>query len=485
MEKLLLQKKKQKKDFFSICKTKMEIEKISESCIKPSSPTPPHLKTYKISLLDQFLAYNADIPLILFYLNDHPHLADHDFISERSELLKQSLSIALAHYYPLAGRIKDHLSVDCNDEGAYYVKARASIALSEYLTEPDHLTSMYKLLPRQPSSYESSAPGAYPVMIQETAFACGSVAIGVFASHMVMDAGSMISFIKTWAAITSSNTGVSREIESPIFDGQSVFPPYVGFPKEATMVAFDEFLIQTGNLGTRRVVFSESGIAKLKAEAANSTVEKPTRIEAVSSFLFECISYTLNARRDMHDKSLAFTYITTLRHKTIPPLPKNLFGNFIVMAPGLCSPDEMKLTSLACKVREAIQKIDVEFVKKVQSDGGFSMLNEKMKEATKTVNSDGVNFVMISSLCNLGIYDIDFGWGKPLWVTCIDLPPNSTIYVNSIVLLDSGKGRGIEAWVFLDEQDLVLFEKYEKLLQHALINPCPISNHLQAPSSAM
>ncbi|XP_050216253.1 stemmadenine O-acetyltransferase-like [Mercurialis annua] len=456
----------------------MEIEKISESCIKPSSPTPPHLKTYNISLLDQFLSNNSDIPLIFFYLNQHPHPADHDSISERSQLLQKSLSNALTLYYPLAGRIKDHLSVDCNDDGAYYVKARATFRLSEYLNQPDHLTLMYKLLPRQPSWYEPSAAGAYAVMIQETAFACGGVAIGLFASHMVMDAGCLISFIKTWAAYCSNtNTTVSKEIISPIFEGGSVFPPFDEFPKEASMVAFDEFLVQTGNLGTRRVVFSESAITNLKAEAANSNVEKPTRIEAVSSFLFQCISFILNSKTGIDEKPLAFTYITSLRQKTVPPLPKNLFGNFIVMAPGLCSPDETKLTSsLECKVREAIKKIDVEFVKKIQSDGGFSMLHEKMKETIKTVSCDRVNFVMISSLCNLGIYDIDFGWGKPLWVTCIDLPPNSTEYLNSIVLLDSKMGRGIEAWVFMDEQDLVLLDKYVKLLQYAVINPCPLSN---------
>ncbi|XP_038717186.1 uncharacterized protein LOC120010459 [Tripterygium wilfordii] len=44
-------------------------------------------------------------------------LAKIKFLSQRSLVLKQSLSETLTRYYPLAGKIKDDRSIDCNDDG--------------------------------------------------------------------------------------------------------------------------------------------------------------------------------------------------------------------------------------------------------------------------------------------------------------------------------------------------------------------------------
>ncbi|XP_050214993.2 stemmadenine O-acetyltransferase-like [Mercurialis annua] len=457
-------------------KEKMEIERISESFIKPSSPTPIQLKTYNICLIDQFLMYGVDIPLLFFYsINE-------DSISESSHLLKQSLSETLTHYYPLAGRIKDHLSVDCNDEGVYYAEARANIRLSEYFSRSDFIVLMDSFMPREVSCRESS-PGSFVVTIQVTTFACGSIAIGLFCSHMVMDAASLTSFIKAWAASTLSNPNPNTKeaiTDTPNFDGAAIFPHYDAFPREATMSSFDGPFLKPGKLASRSFVFDESSLSLLKAQAINSRVENPTRIEAVTSFLFECISEILTEKSGI-SKPFAFTYLVSWKRKVIPRLPENLFGNFIWMASGLSPPEETKLSSLVCKVREAIWKINSDFVKdNIQSDGAFSKLAKTIKETRKEFTSsefpNGVNFVMVSSLCNLGLYEVDFGWGKPVWVTCVDVPidDSSNVLLNSMVIMDSRIGKGIEAWVFMDEQELRLLEKYEKLIALASVNPSPL-----------
>ncbi|MBA0759498.1 hypothetical protein Gotri_022382 [Gossypium trilobum] len=55
----------------------------------------------------------------------------------RSQLVKESLSQTLTLFYPFVGRIKDHLSISCNDEGAYYVEARVNLPLCVFLNLPD------------------------------------------------------------------------------------------------------------------------------------------------------------------------------------------------------------------------------------------------------------------------------------------------------------------------------------------------------------
>jgi shikimate O-hydroxycinnamoyltransferase len=76
-------------------KAEMEVKMISKECIKPSSPTPPNLKTHRLSLLDQF-GSSGYIPVIFFYpMNQSTSNAAVDIVSQRSHSLKQSLSETL------------------------------------------------------------------------------------------------------------------------------------------------------------------------------------------------------------------------------------------------------------------------------------------------------------------------------------------------------------------------------------------------------
>ena len=115
----------------------------SKEQVKPSSPTPSHLRTFKLSLSDQLIPAPY-APIILFFpINDCSNLSN---IPKRLELLKKSLSETLTLYYPLAGKIKDDLCIDCNDEGAYFVDAQVNVCLSEFLSQPD-LQLLHKFLP--------------------------------------------------------------------------------------------------------------------------------------------------------------------------------------------------------------------------------------------------------------------------------------------------------------------------------------------------
>lgn len=80
-------------------KMDMKVQIISKEAIKPSTSTPPHLKTYKLSLFDQ-LAPPVYIPIILFYS------AAGENSSRKSVHLKNSLSKTLTKFYPFAGRVK-------------------------------------------------------------------------------------------------------------------------------------------------------------------------------------------------------------------------------------------------------------------------------------------------------------------------------------------------------------------------------------------
>ncbi|KAL7263323.1 hypothetical protein ACSBR1_001491 [Camellia fascicularis] len=108
----------------------IKVEVIARETIKPSSPTPHHLKTFKLSLIDQFMAASYT-PLVLC-CTTHGGCS----YKERSQLLKNSLSQILARYYPLAGRMKDPLFVDWNDDGVDYIETRVNCPISSIPKQP-------------------------------------------------------------------------------------------------------------------------------------------------------------------------------------------------------------------------------------------------------------------------------------------------------------------------------------------------------------
>ena len=111
---------------------KMEVKIISEETIRPSSPTPSHLKNFKLSLLDQLYA-SSYVPILLFY-SPRDGTRDTGQVLTR---LKDSLSETLSCFYPLAGRIKDRVSIDCNDEGVTFLISQVmNCHLFEFLNNP-------------------------------------------------------------------------------------------------------------------------------------------------------------------------------------------------------------------------------------------------------------------------------------------------------------------------------------------------------------
>ena len=178
---------------------KFDIQIVFTDIIKPSSPTPDHLRHYTLSFIDQIMP-QIFMPFVLFY----PHDASANLSNEQlHDQLKKSLSEVLTLFYPLAGRVKEKLYVDCNDEGVHYVEAKAECKLSEFLDDliPDELD---KFLP-----FELDAVNGLAIAVQVTFFNCGGMVVGLVFDHKVMDACSFFFFVK------SRSEEHTSELQSP------------------------------------------------------------------------------------------------------------------------------------------------------------------------------------------------------------------------------------------------------------------------------
>lgn len=197
------------------------MEIISRDTVRPSSPTPDHLKSFKLSILDQF-SPAVYIPVVLFYSNIR-----HGSEATVSHHLKTSLSDTLTRFYPLAGRIRDNICINCDDDGVEFLEARVSggTGLMDILERPDP-DALVRFLPVRLVS--SEAYSGCLLLVQANFFERGGLAIGISMSHKLADASTLSTFIKSWARSACDGT---TELAPPDFTAASVFPPSEMFTK--------------------------------------------------------------------------------------------------------------------------------------------------------------------------------------------------------------------------------------------------------------
>ncbi|KAI3864750.1 hypothetical protein MKX03_022961 [Papaver bracteatum] len=434
----------------------MKVEVVSRETLKPSSPTPHHLKSFNLSQLDQ-LSPPLHVPLIIFYpIEDR----DESSVRGRCDLLKRSLAETLTKFYPFAGRVNENMIVDCNDDGIDYSEAKVSdCRLQKFIQESNIVELEKPFLPFNPSDGNNSdALLAVQVNVFEE---CGGIALGLCFSHKIADASSLATFITDWAAIARA---VTEEVKGPVFELSSLFPP-----KKVLKGFVIPAMLSKEEMVTKKFVFGPSNIEKLKKKAAigsNNTngesYKTITRVEAVSAFVWKCfIDMDLSKNEGVPFKVYAASYSVNMRSRIIPPLPSNTIGNMetITAAVSMFNSETEKdqYPDLVGKVKDAMRKIDSEHVKELQTTD--ALLNN-MKLMQEQISSGKTVNMHFSSWCRFSLYEADFGWGKPACLSICKLP-----FKNLVFLLDTSSGDGgIEAWVSLAEEDMIIFEGNEELL---------------------
>ncbi|XP_024196028.1 BAHD acyltransferase At5g47980 [Rosa chinensis] len=441
----------------------MMVKVINKETVTPSSSTLHHLMTSNLSVFDHFVP-DLYTPLLLFYPNnsttDHKiNTVDHhhSMITERSKLLKTSLSETLNHFYPFAGRIFSHnniLSICCNDNGAAFIQTRVNCPISKVLEKP-HPQILNQLLPIDiESTFESTG---YLLLVQVNFFECGGLAIGVSISHKIADGFTRGTFIRSWAAMgLGSDVAALPAAEFGV--SASLYPPQDlitnSLPTSMKSVN-NEACVQ------RRFVFDASNIVHLKSKATSATVPNPTRVEVVSALIWKCameastsnLGFTRPA--NLH---LATNMRKVLEHPT-------LMGN--IVAPVLVKTQETDATlqSLVALLREAIEEFKVKYSNRDSRDDICQHLNESMD----IMGKNDMNNYLCSSWCRFGFYEANFGWGNPSWVTHPGIPIN-----NVIVLIETKDGEGIEAILSFKGEDMAVIETNKELLAYGSLNPTVI-----------
>ncbi|KAL3834129.1 hypothetical protein ACJIZ3_008865 [Penstemon smallii] len=425
----------------------MESVLIFQENVKPSSPTPLHLQNYKLSMLDQIVPPSL-VPVVLYFSSPENNS------SYTTDSLKHSLSLILTRFYPITGRFsEDGLSVDCNDQGVPFSVVKITGRLSDLLKNPDPQLAK-RLVPREVTVDEKLGVNGNLAMIQVNHF---DIADGITIGY----------FLNAWAATAR----LSGEPVCPNFISQSLFPQKEDMSNQTNFV---ESVLKKGKSSMHRYVFAASAIRQLKAK---SNIECPTRVEVVLVLLWKC--FMVASISDGKQASL-ISQPVNMRRRAQPPFPSDCFGNLLGLTAasvGLNVPNENKkeFGHLVKEIRDAINTIDHHYVNKMLGEEGFlGCIGNLQSPMTKIL--EAVDVLLVTSWCNLGMYNVDFGWGKPIWLTRCDAANNSESipYINFVLLMDTRFGDGIEAWVILDENYMKVFDNVEELQTYASIDPSPL-----------
>ncbi|XP_052206943.1 stemmadenine O-acetyltransferase-like [Diospyros lotus] len=441
----------------------MKIQVVSRDYIKPTSPTPSHLRTFTISLLDQLVS-TGYVPFVFHY-----PIPDVSSINQILARLKSSLSETLSRFYPLAGRLKDHMSFDCNDEGVLFIETHVRCDMSEFLERPE-IEVLHRFVPYQ--GFVPEPPNTLShLAIQANVFASGGISIGLSMSHKVLDANTMASFLRCWTALSSGCQ--DQAIFPDLSSASSLFPPSSEqLPR--SMAFLKESWLNQGKSTLRRFVFNSNAIKALKVKATSQLVPYPSSSQVITSLIWtRAMAASATVKGSQHPSTLVFA--VNMRQRMAPPLSQNAFGNIFWLTSAhhnaTHTNEDDELQVVVGRVKEAVKKLDSKFIQSMQGGEGCHKIRELMEERDEAYAKERPKMYMVSDLRNFKLSELDFGWGKPIWVSHVWGFPSS-VFVNGAFLAESSVKGGIEAWVHLDEPEMAILEQDPKFMCYAPSNPC-------------
>lgn len=392
------------------------------------------------------------------------------------DTLKDSLSRALVHFYPLAGRLRwignGRLELDCNAKGVRLIEAESQTkleSLGDFTPSPE-----YELL--VPSvDYTIPIEEIPLLLVQVTRFQCGGISLSFTISHAIVDGQSALHFISEWARIARGEPlSVAPFLDRRVLRAGE---PVVGSLEESDDHNHEEFnhppllLGQSNNLEERKkktivamLKLSKFQVEKLKNmanESKNAGYTRPfSRYETVTGHVWRC---ACKARGHMPQQPTALGVCVDSRSRIKPALPLGYFGNATLDVIAISCTGELVSKPLGyavSKIREAIMAVTSEFIK-----SGIEFLKKqpsltKFQDIHALGGTEGPFYgnpnLGVVSWLTLPIYGLDFGWGKEAYMG----PGTHDFDGDSLILQNPNEDGGLILALCLQAGHMEAFKKY-------------------------
>ncbi|KAJ4718861.1 Transferase [Melia azedarach] len=339
----------------------MEIKILSIEIIKPSSPTPAHLRNHK-----PFLPSDVGF-----------------------------------------GQVKDGV-FDCNDHGAIFIETQVVGDQMSKLVQKRDNNLFKQLLPLKGNTQEiSTTYSKANLVVQINYFSCGGIAITICYNHILVDGTTAAYFVKSWAEIAHGANG----IKDVVVDCSSIYTPYDAHASVISLYEQNPWDYSPTELVGKHFIFDGGKIAALREKIGSGPyLNHLTRFEAIAAFISGVL--IKNADRGTHEftsKQIAAVIAINLRNKVNPPLPPQTLGCLVTTAIAkLPINEEIDYNYIAAEVHKAVKNVVDQYKNNMHVDGLVKGLE----------NSAVIHF---SDISRMPFYEADFGWGKPILVSLVSL----------------------------------------------------------------
>ncbi|PWA35557.1 transferase, Chloramphenicol acetyltransferase-like domain protein [Artemisia annua] len=246
-----------------------------------------------------------------------------------------------------------------------------------------------------------------------TYFKCGGVSLGVGMHHYVADGPSGTHFTSTWSYIARGLDLAlppfidrtllrARDPPEPVFEHMEYQFTSLEIPSDETKLSI--FTLSRDQLNLLKLNSKEDGKNKTSYSS----------FETLSGHVWKCMCA---ARRLPDDQDTKLYIATNGRDRLQPPLPLGYFGNAIFSTTPIALAGKIKSNPswyAASKIHDAIVKRNNDYLRSaidyLELQPDLKVLISGVAGSYKSSN------LYITSWVRLSIYDVDFGWGRPIFV---------------------------------------------------------------------
>ncbi|KAI5066033.1 hypothetical protein GOP47_0019295 [Adiantum capillus-veneris] len=392
-----------------------KIHIVETSLVKPATPTKRH--TLALNGLDLYWSEFGYARTVHFYRTQPGH---HDF-KAIVQSLRNSLSMLLVHFYPVAGRLVPHTSddnvdsgdpplivLDCNDTGVEFIEACClDVDFGQLQGKGFRVQDFFARLTRT----ESRLRPEDPIMsVQVTSFLGGGMAIGCSSDHTLFDGFSFACMMKSWAELCNGVPALSAPPHHLRHQLDSVSPrqlPRLRTRGRPAIAPHDD-------LEVRMVPVTANTVEKLKAEATDGGPF--TSFECLAAHVWKARTRADTLTQQGEDARAALRFRVNVRARLVPKLAETSFGPGVIHAlVGPVTAGELNKESLgatASRIHEAVllytnpTKIKQELERYDAGEMVYVWDNHAELQHPSVVVTE------IVDLRTIGFYDADFGWGE-------------------------------------------------------------------------
>nr|GEY86743.1 chloramphenicol acetyltransferase-like domain-containing protein [Tanacetum cinerariifolium] len=427
----------------------MKIMVRESTMVMPAEET-PKIKLWNSNL--DLLVSKYHTLTVYFYL---PNRDSSNFFN--TKVMKHALSKVLVVFYPVAGRFKENqdgrIDIDCQGQGVLFVEAESDCVIDDLGDFAPRLEFL-KLIPTVDYSLGIDS---YPILLlQVTRFKCGGVSLGVGMHHRIADGLSAQHFLNSWSEM-ARGLGLtlspfldrtllrSRDPPQPVFEHIEYLPPP---PMRLWPLKFssDETVTSIFKLTQYQI-----RILKAKSKEDGNTI-RYSSYEMLAGHIWK----TVCKARGLPDDQDTKLYIpTNARAHLNPPLPKGYFGNVILMATPIAVVGKLQSNPTwyaASKIHDVITQRNTDYL---MSAIDYLELQPDLNNMDRGAQSFECPNLGISSWARLSIYDVDFGWGRPVFMGPAVIPFEGLSFVLPSPINDGSMTIAIA----LQAQHMKLFSK--------------------------